>query len=104
MIFLLNRIYMPFYKWAFRGAEDCQVLRPVVDKLKALAGISETEENFRGKEQRIEEICLDVGACLRESGYTTSKENFLAAHGEEVFESIQDPQLRRVPILMETLR
>lgn len=57
---------MPFYKWAFRGAEDCQVLRPVVGKLKALAGISETEENFRGKERRIEEICLDVGGISAE--------------------------------------
>lgn len=102
VIFLLNQIYMPFYKWAFRRAEACQVLRPAVDKLRALAGMSETKETFSSKAQRIEEICLDVGQCLRETGHTTSRDGFLAAHGEEIFGSIEDPQLRRVPILMET--
>lgn len=103
VIFLLNRIYMPFYKWAFRRAEDCRVLRPAADKLKDLAAISDTQETFRSKAERIEEICLDVRDYLRESGYSSSKESFLAAHGEEIFAGIEDPQLKSIPILMETI-
>lgn len=81
VIFLLNRICRPFYKWAFRRAEDCQILRSAVDKLKALAGMSEAKENFSSKEQRIEEICLETRDYLREAGYADSEDGFLAALG-----------------------
>ena len=55
-----TEIYMPFYKWAFRGTENFVILRDVPDMLKRLALTHDSPETSRFKINIIEEICIKV--------------------------------------------
>ncbi len=100
-IYLLNEAYMPFYKWAFRGAEELSVLRSAVNKLKELTGLGDTMETRSRKEQLIEEICLETGRELNQRGLTLTTDSFLQSHGEELMRSIKDSRLGNLHIMAD---
>lgn len=118
MIFLLNRRYMPYYKWAFRAGKELPQLADLAGRLEHLAveglmaegpapeGLmaEKTAGNPSGFkiskiEKEIEEICGTVISVLRTQGLTDGNWDYLEPHGYEVMERICDGNLRNLHVM-----
>lgn len=102
VIYLLNRKYMPFYKWAFRGAESLAELGHAVVDLKEFIHLEDKSKNAVQKKNLIEDICNIVACELRKKGYSTSTSDFLEPHGNSIMNGIQDAYLRNMHVLMDS--
>ena len=114
MVYLLNRTYMPYYKWMFRGMENFQILPEVAEKIRELSVMGDTSEMWKPpfppgwnpyvnqldpRVGRIEEICQAVVGELRKQGLTDSRDAFLEAHTWEIMKRIQDPELKKCHVM-----
>lgn len=93
-VHLLNRRYMPYYKWAFRSARRLPLLSDVVTELDALF-LPETD-----REALIETICSRVSGFLKKEGLSSARDTFLVAHAEEVTLRIKSAALRNMGIMV----
>ena len=93
-VHLLNRRYMPYYKWAFRSARRLPLLSDVVTELDALF-LPETD-----REALIETICSRVSGFLKKEGLSSARDTFLVAHAEEVTMRIKSAALRNMGIMV----
>lgn len=95
MVHLLNKTYMPFYKWAYRSLKDLPVLgSEIAELLSSFYGLS---ANLK-REETAEEICRMVAVELRARNLTSSKDDFLIAHAEQLGEKLSDPFLKSLPL------
>jgi hypothetical protein len=99
MVFLLNRTYRPYYKWAFRAMCDLPILSDdAADCLKYLAtttdGVPEIRERMYG-------MCDKIAAQLRAEGLSDDPDWFLTTHAESVRAKISDDFLRSLPTQYE---
>lgn len=85
--YLLNRIYMPFYKWKMRGMED---FRKVPEMRCLLQEVMEKEVTDKGIEEKIERICQDVVRELKMQGLSDRDDVFLESQKDEIFEKLID--------------
>lgn len=79
--YLLNRSYMPFYKWQMKGMEAFTCLlemKPMLEEIMAMTAMDESME------ERIEGICIAVVKELNQQGLSNSKETYLDYQGKEV--------------------
>ena len=90
LVFLLNKTYKPYYKWAFPAMEQLPILAPEAAPL--LRRIAETDD-----QPAMDALCALFADCLRTNGYSDSPDWFLASHGEAVHRAITDPLLRSLP-------
>ena len=97
MAFLLNRRYMPFYKWACRMAETLPAPGPRTAAVLRLLARTPWDSLERGEEavQAIEELCAEVAAELRRQSLCAMDGNWLWEAGPAVQKSVTDPELRR---------
>lgn len=94
-IFLLNRRYRPYYKWAHRALGKLPLLgREAAEGFEALAGCAPQE-----RQDRIEGLCGLIVRALADQGLTDSPSDFLLDHGEQLQLSIHDPGLRSLPLM-----
>ncbi len=99
IVYLLNRKYMPFYKWMFRGMETLEHLSEVKTMLENLIDIPDTQKNITDKVAVIEEICMKICEELNKQGISKNSDIFLANHCQEIMNSISDPKIRNLPIM-----
>ena len=102
MVYLLNRRYMPFYKWAYHGALDLPKLQTAVQKIGELATIFDGSKSegaaVRTQAYELtEEICVEVAQELNAQGFSHAGSNFLQDHLPYIMEGICDPQIRNLP-------
>ena len=91
MVFLLNKTYRPFYKWAPRAMRSLPVLgSELYDKLLRLANTREPREEI----SLVEEVCARMLAQMRLQGYTAGKSDFLMDHLPEIMGGIRTPEIR----------
>lgn len=83
-VYLLNRAYMPYYKWAWRGLEKLERL----SELKPLFEQVLLEEKQR--ELLIEEICAALLEELKRQNLTYGQESFLEIHVERILEAKEE--------------
>lgn len=96
ILFLLNRRYRPYYKWAQRELRTLPVLgAEAADLLDALV----REGTLR--EERIETLCGRIIGELKRQDLTDSGSDFLLPHGEAVQRRIEDPGLRALHLMAE---
>jgi hypothetical protein len=101
VIYLLNKKYMPFYKWAFRGVETLTELRNAAVDLKAFVRLEDSSKNAVQKRILIESICDEIVCELRKKGYSTSNGDFLEPHGNSIMSGIQDDWLRSLHVMAD---
>ena len=102
-VFLLNKIYRPYYKWAFRMMTRLPILgEDVAPHLTALArsGLA-GEEDLRAQREHISAVCELIIAELRRQGLAFSDDWFMTTQGEEIQARITDPALRSLPTQYE---
>ena len=114
MIYLLNRRYMPYYKWMFRGMKNFRILPDVSDKIRELLLFGDTGKMWEPpfppgwnpyvnkldpRVVKIEEICKEVIEELRKQGLTDSRDDFLEVHTWDIMKRIQDPWLRSLHVM-----
>ena len=95
MVYLLNRRYMPYYKWAHRGMAQLPIL-PLVGEW--LAQLSSLPPDGQG-EALVERICAAAAEQLRVQGLSGSESSFLLDHCPGMMDKIRDPELRKSHIM-----
>ena len=99
LVFLLNRVYRPYYKWAYRRMCELPVLGEELGKLlmelTLVYGFSDAATQAR--ESRMETIAGKLVAELRRQGLSEETDGFLAVHGEAVRRRIGLDALRELP-------
>ena len=96
VVFLLNRCYRPYYKWAHRALLELPLLgREAGAAFEGLANCPPPE-----RQARVEALCALLIRGLAEQGLTDSGSDFLLDHGERIQASIQDKVLRELPLML----
>jgi hypothetical protein len=97
LVFLLNREFMPYYKWQQRKLRELPILgKETSDVLEALV-LAQNVKSAEEITQMMEALCIKFADELRAEGLSNEKDNFLALHGPAIQGRIQDPQLRGLP-------
>ena len=103
MVFLLNRVFRPYYKWAFKRMTELPVLGGEVgarlNKIALTGGLDVYSLSEIGR--LISEICAIFVDELRRQGVSGSDDWFLTSHGEEAQSRIRDEFLKKLPTQYE---
>ena len=114
MIYLLNRVYAPYYKWMFRGLRELSVLqeaRPWLVELSAAAGqedrwgrdaLTEHSPYIDLRDEKvvlIEKICRMVVNEWNRQGLSSRTDAFLELHLEGILSRVESPELRNLHVL-----
>ena len=95
LVFLLNRCFMPYYKWQHRRLGELPILGArIAAEQEALVRLSDPAE----KAEKMEAICRLLTQELRREGLTESEDDFLLIHAEQIQGRIRDEQLRALPL------
>ncbi len=98
-IYLLNNRYEPFYKWAYRGLRELDILGDISDALQTLTELDNGATNAQSKIEVIEDISLLIIEQLKKQGLTERTCNNLERHAYSVLNSITDGELRNMHIM-----
>ena len=97
--FLLNRQYMPYYKWSFRAMRALPKLASEADTLEFLLCTDNTRENAEEKYYAIEDLCARVIAELQAQELTEAVCGDLEKHAYSVNDHVADAELRNRHVL-----
>lgn len=97
VIFLLNKKYIPYYKWTFRALKDLQKLSDLYGDLEYL--ISSDNTQAEKKQEIIEKISARVIDELKEQELTKISSLNLEPHAYSVNDKIKDNEIRNLNIL-----
>ena len=101
-IYLLNRAYMPYYKWSFRGLQDLSRLSTLAAPLEWLISSGNAAREVRQKEEWIEQICAAVADELRTQNLTALQNAEMERHAYALNDTITDHNVRNTHILHGT--
>ena len=99
VIFLLNRQYMPYYKWSFRALRALPELSFEAELFELLMTTDNDGERRGEKQTIIEGIAADVIDALREKELSEAICGDLEKHAYSVNDGIKDPVLRNMHVL-----
>ena len=97
--FLLNKKYIPYYKWAFRALSSLPYLSSLHAPLTYLISSGNTEKEALQKKQIIEEISATVCNELRAQDLLADETNDLEACAYAVNDLISNANIRNMHIL-----
>lgn len=101
-VFLLNRSYMPFYKWGFRAMRGLPKLSVLSDTLEYLLSTPNDSDTAQDKAFLIEETAGAVIGELRAQALTEATCGDLEKHAYSVNDGINDPETRNLHVLVAT--
>ena len=96
VIFLLNRRFAPYYKWAFRAMRDLPLLG---GEEKALNGLLTGSFDPQKKFQLIEEVSAACIEQLRLQELTDSRSDYLEAHAFEIMRRITSREIAALHVM-----
>lgn len=99
VIFLLNKKYMPYYKWSFRALRELDVLSELASDLEYLLSSGNGADEFAKKQSLIEKISVRVIEELTSQGLTKLKSDSVERHAYCVNDCIKDAEIRNLNIL-----
>lgn len=98
-IFLLNRVYIPYYKWSFRAMRELPFLSSLAPSMEYLISSGNGETESEKKSEIIEKICLDIIAEITKQGLSDFSGDSAEGHAYAVNNSITDSEIRNLHIL-----
>jgi hypothetical protein len=98
IVFLLNRVHMPYYKWAFRAMKELEILSKSASLLESLIDTS----NDRSKDicEGIEHFCSMVIKELNKQNLSQSGSDYLEPHAYSINDNIKDHGLRNLYVML----
>ena len=99
VIFLLNRRYLPYYKWSFRALRDLDILSDLYESMEYLISSGNASGEAEKKQRIINKIFADVIAELRNQGLTDSGGETAEGHALSINRRIADSEVRNLHIL-----
>lgn len=97
-IFLLNKRYMPYYKWSFRALRELEKLGNIADSLEFLITSDNNTETAETKYYIIEDIASMIISELQEQEITKAVCGDLEKHAYSINDFIADSDLRNMNI------
>lgn len=98
-VFLLNKVYMPYYKWSFRAMSKLSLLSEISDSLEYLISSNNNECETAKKSETVEKICADILAEVQKQGLSDFSGDSAEGHAYAVNSRIADPEIRNLHIL-----
>ena len=98
-VYLLNRTYMPYYKWRFKGLGSLSKLNDLSDKLEYLISSGNTPEEAIRKQETVEAVSEKIIDELVRQGLTKIGSTELERHAYSVNDKIKDGNIRNLNIL-----
>lgn len=92
--FLLNKAYLPYYKWQFKALRNLPNGNSFADSLEFLISTDNSPENAEIKLSVIENVCQDIISLLKSKSITKATCNDLEKHAYSVNDFIENPSLR----------
>ena len=99
VVFLLNKKYVPYYKWSFKALRALSVLNELHIELEYLVSSDNNEAQIDKKIAIIEEICVKIYKELEAQNITDYKGSEAEGHAYSVNNSIKDNEIRNLHIL-----
>jgi len=99
VIFLLNRVYMPYYKWSFKAMSELQFMSGIKDDLEYLISSSNEDGEIENKMDIIESICSDVADELRRQKLSDAVCSDMEKNAYSVNDHVKDNNIRNENIL-----
>ena len=96
-VYLINKKYMPYYKWAFRGLKEMPTLSGLYESLEYLISSPNTEATK--KQEIIESVCRAIADELALQGLTRPSTAELEPIAYSVNDRIKDPEIRNLSVL-----
>jgi hypothetical protein len=98
-IFLLNRRYLPYYKWSFRALRELSVLSYLHDALETLISSPNDAEWAKKKQTLIDSVCTEIASELRAQGLSDRPDDTMEAHAYAVNDRIAHNDVRNLHVL-----
>lgn len=99
VVFLLNKKYIPYYKWVFKALNELEILSSLHGDLEYIISSANSESESKLKAELIEKISALVIAELQTQELTKVSSVNLEAHAYSVNNKIQDPKIRNLHIM-----
>lgn len=100
LVFLCNRRYMPFYKWAGKLVRSLPILGAELGQtLDGLAARPLRGPQDLDAARTIETFCAATAAHLRATGLSTEPDSWLWAHGPQILRHVENEELRHMDML-----
>ncbi len=99
VVFLLNKTYLPYYKWTFRALRGLPLLSALEKPLEYLLSSGNEGEDVLRKETVIEQVCHDIIAHLHEQNLSDYRGSEMEGHAYAVNNTIADGEIRNLHIL-----
>ena len=99
VVFLLNKRYIPYYKWSFRALRDLPKLSSLYEPLEYLISSGNLGDEVGRKQAVIERVCSDIIDELRSQELTECTGDDIGSHAYEVNDKISNGEIRNLHIL-----
>lgn len=99
LIYLLNKKFMPYYKWMLKGLSGLELLGELSHSLEFLLTADNSEEMNVTKSEIIEAVALRVIDALKNEGMSASDSDYLEDHARCIVSHIDDVNIRNMHIL-----
>lgn len=99
VIFLLNKKYMPYYKWSFKAMSELQIMNGCKEDLEYLISSSNEDGEIENKLDIIESICSDVADELRLQKLSDAVCTDMEKNAYSVNDHVKDNNLRNENVL-----
>lgn len=98
-IFLLNKTYLPYYKWEFHSLKALPLLSGFASDLEFLISSNNEDDTAKKKAEIIEYICKEIADELQKQQIILEKDTEMESLAYLVNDTINDNQLRNMHIL-----
>ena len=98
-IFLINKRYIPYYKWSFRALRELAKLSALYSSLEYLISHGNDVQEVIKKQQIIEDVCSSVFEELKELEITEFSGTAAEGHAYSINNKISNPEIRNLHIL-----
>lgn len=99
VIFLLNKKYMPYYKWGFRSLRQLELLSIEAEIFEFLLTSSNDDEMAEEKYYSIESTASDIIEELQNQSLTKAICSDLEKHAYSINDTIENSEIRNLHIL-----